>query len=185
MDTREKLSSRTVALHWIVALLMILMTVLGMFLEELDSPFLFDTHTTFGWLILIAILPRVLWRMKNGWPAAAGNYTPIEHLGSKVMHWVLILATLLMPLSGILMSVAGGHGLAFYGFEVIAESHDPNNPGEALALSPMLAGLGSSTHHFVGDILIYAIALHAIGALKHHIIDKDETLRRMIGLKAR
>lgn len=65
MDTRDKLSPTTIYLHWLVAVLMILMTVLGLFMEDLESQFLFDTHTTFGWIVLIVILPRVIWRMKH------------------------------------------------------------------------------------------------------------------------
>lgn len=185
MDTRDKLSPTTIYLHWLVAVLMILMTALGLFMEDLESQFLFDTHTTFGWIVLIVILPRVIWRMKNGWPDAVGNYSEIEHLSSKVMHWVLILATLLMPLSGILLSVANGHGLAFYSFELIPENPDPNTVGEVLPLAPGLGEFGSLIHGFVGEILPYAIALHVVGALKHHLIDKDETLRRMLGMKTR
>lgn len=185
MDTRDKLSPTTIYLHWLVAVLMILMTALGIFMEDLDSQFLFDTHTTFGWVVLIAILPRVIWRLKNGWPEAAGDYSAFEHLSGKVMHWVLILATLLMPLSGILLSVANGHGLAFYGLTLIAENPDPGIPGEVLPLAPALGELGDLIHGFVGEILPIAIGLHIVGALKHHVIDKDQTLRRMLGMKAR
>ena len=185
MDTKEKLSSTTIWLHWIVAILMIFMTAAGIYIDNFEAETLFDIHTSLGVLILVAVIPRVIWRYKHGWPVAVGNYTRVEHIGGKVVHWTLILATLLMPLSGILMAVAGGHGLHIFELELLAETPDPANPDEALALSPALAEVGSAIHGLFGKVLPIAIVLHIVGALKHHLIDKDETLRRMLGLQPR
>lgn len=181
MDTRTKLSPTTIKLHWVVAIFMMGLTALGIYMEEFEADYLFDIHISLGTLILLFVIPRVLWRLKNGWPTAVGNYSHFEHLSGKIVHWVLIMATIAMPTSGILMAVAGGHGLHFFGLELVPESADPSNPEEAIALYPMLANLGESIHSLGGNVLPVAIGLHILGALKHHIIDKDETLRRMLG----
>ncbi|MCG8428633.1 MAG: cytochrome b/b6 domain-containing protein, partial [Chromatiales bacterium] len=60
---------------------------------------------------------------------------------------------------------------------------DPNNPTEVLALNGPLAGIAHEAHHYAGYAIIAGVVLHVVGALKHHIIDKDGTLGRMLGAK--
>ncbi|MCV6626106.1 MAG: cytochrome b/b6 domain-containing protein, partial [Cellvibrionaceae bacterium] len=117
------------------------------------------------------------------WPAAAGDYSKIEHLTAKFIHWTLIIGTVLLPVSGMMMSGAGGHGLGIFGLELLAENFDPNNPEEVIPYSETLAGLGHELHGLGGDLMIIAIVLHVVGALKHHILDKDGALRRMFGAR--
>lgn len=181
MDTRDTLSPLTRRLHWIVAAVMIVMIGTGMVMDDLDVPIVFDTHTTLGWLALAVVVPRAILRLREGWPAPVGHYSQLEHLAGKLVHWALLLSTLLMPLTGILLAVANGHGLAFYSVALIPENPDPANPEEVIPLSPGLGELGDSIHGFVGELLPFLIALHVIGALKHHLVDRDDTLRRMLG----
>lgn len=185
MNNSRSLSRTTLTLHWIIAVGMISLTALGIYMEEFEAEHLFDIHISFGALILIAVLPLLVWRYKEGWPKAVGEYTRIEHISGKIMHWVLLITTVMMPVSGLLMAIGGGYGLHIFGLELVAETPDPSNSGEALALSPFLAELGDSLHGLGGNILPLAIALHVVGAFKHHLIDKDETLRRMLGLQPR
>lgn len=180
-DTESKLSSLTVALHWIVGLMMIGLLAVGIYMESYEVYALYDIHKSLGVLILLVVIPRIVHRIRNGWPTPAGDYTAIEHLLSKIVHYLLILGTVLLPISGMLMSGMGGHGISVFGLELLAESLDPANPDEVVPINEFLAGLGHSLHGWGGDILLVAIALHVIGALKHHIIDKDGTLRRMLG----
>ena len=184
-DTKERLSAVTVKLHWIIAVAMIFLTALGIIMEEFELHQLFDLHISLGVLLLLLVIPRLVWRYRNGWPEPAGNYTRFEHLSGKLVHWLLLLATLLMPLSGILMAIAGGHGLHVFGLTLFPESPDPANPGEVIMLSAPLQQLGEGIHELGADVLPLAIGLHIVGALKHHFVDKDETLRRMLGLAPR
>ena len=52
---------------------------------------------------------------------------------------------------------------------------------EVIALNGSLAGMGHSIHKYAGIAILIGVILHFAGALKHHIIDKDGTLRRMLG----
>jgi cytochrome b561 len=79
------------------------------------------------------------------------------------------------------MSSLGGHGVAVFGIEVVARNPDPADPSSALAHNEAMASFFHFVHHWVGYLLIGALALHVSGALKHHLIDKDGTLRRMLG----
>jgi len=86
-----------------------------------------------------------------------------------------------MPISGFMMSALGGHGVDFFGMELVARNPNPMNPQEVIALNGSLAQIGHTLHYLAGYTLIAAVVLHVIGALKHHVIDKDGTLRRMLG----
>lgn len=180
-DTKHKLSSLTIALHWIVGITIIGLLALGKYMESNEAYALYDIHKSIGMIIIAFILARVFWRILNGCPEPASNYSNIEHLTAKVVHWALIIGTVALPVSGVLMSGAGGHGLAIFGWELLAENIDSNNLEEVIPLNKALAGLGHEIHEIVGNIIIIAIVLHFLGALKHHIIDKDGTLRRMLG----
>lgn len=185
MDTKIKLSPITTSLHWIIGISMIVLIVMGLYMEEFDAEYLFDIHISLGVIVGLIVVPRVLWRIKNGWPTHVSDYNRFEQISGKVVHWVLIIATVLMPLSGIVMAVAGGHGLYLFGLELVPELTHPNNPEEVIALSVAFAEIGERIHSLGGSVLPLAVGLHIVGALKHHLLDKDETLRRMLGISPR
>ncbi|WP_299569796.1 cytochrome b [uncultured Shewanella sp.] len=180
LDTSTTLSPITRMLHWIVGVGMISLLAIGVFMAETKTYSLYSWHKSFGFIIFFVVLLRVLWRIKNGWPSPAGNYTPIEHILSKLVHWLLILGTLLLPISGFLMSSLGGNGVDVFGLEIVARNVAPANPQKALAHYPQIASFFHSVHHWAGYAIIASVFLHVAGALKHHIIDKDNTLKRML-----
>lgn len=181
LDTPSKLSPNTLLLHWIVAIMMIVLLGSGIYMEENEAFALYPWHKSFGVLITAFVMLRVLWRIKNGWPTPVSDYSSIEKLLSKVVHYLLIIGTVLMPISGFMMSAMGGHGVDFFGLELVARNPDPANPKEVIALNGTLAGIGHRMHGLGGNLIIAGVALHIVGALKHHMIDKDGTLRRMLG----
>lgn len=183
LDTREKFSHLTIALHWLVGLSIIGLLAVGVYMTETETGSLYPIHKAFGFLIFFVVLVRVVWRLKNGWPTPVSQYSQIEQILAKVVHWVLILGTLLMPVSGFLMSTMGGHGLDVFGLEVFARNVDPENPTKAMPINKDLASFAHSAHHWLGEAMIVAVILHVVGALKHHLIDRDGTLRRMLGAR--
>lgn len=181
MDTYHKLSKQTVFLHWIVAVGIIGLLAVGIYMHETESFFLYPWHKSFGVLILFFVIWRIINRIKNGWLEPVQKYTHIEITLSKIVHWLLIIGTLLMPISGMMMSGFGGHGIPFFGLEILARNPNPDDPSKVIALNEPLAKVGHVLHGLGGNILIGAILLHIAGALKHHLIDKDGTLNRMKG----
>lgn len=161
--------------------MMIGLLTTGIYMEENETFALYPWHKSFGVLIATFVVLRVLWRIKNSWPSHVSDYSSIEKLLSKVVHYLLIIGTVLMPISGFTMSAMGGHGVDFYGMELFSRNPDPTDPKEVIALNGTLAGTAHSLHKFAGIAILVAVILHVIGALKHHIIDKDGTLRRMLG----
>lgn len=178
-DTRQKLSATTVALHWIVGLGMIILMIVGFYMHETKSFNLYPLHKSFGAIVFIFVLIRVFWRIKQGWLEHVGQYAPWEVNLSKIVLWVLIIGTVLFPLSGMIMSFFGGHGVALFGLELIAPNIGAE--GKPVPLNGALAGMGSNVHGILLPVMVIAILLHIAGAYKHHFVDKDGTMKRILG----
>ena len=180
-DTKTKLSASTIALHWIVAIVMIALLSTGIFMAETETLALYPWHKSFGVLIVLFVVLRIAWRMKNGWPAPVRDYSTLEKKLSKIVHWLLLIGTVIMPISGFIMSSMGGYGVHLFGLELFAANPDPANPQEVIPINKALAGVAHAIHGWAGYVIVAGVVLHIAGAVKHHLIDKDGTLRRMLG----
>lgn len=177
LDTRSKLSHLSVAFHWIVGLGMIAMIAFGLLLNSIPKEgrgFWVGLHKEFGVLLLALATVRLVWRLRNGFPLAAAVYKAWERSLAGVTHWLLLLATLLMPVSELVMSIGGGRPTNVFGLFTIPALAEKNK---------LLNGIGHEVHEILGYVLILAVGLHVAGALKHHIMDGDGTLRRMVGAR--
>jgi cytochrome b561 len=183
MDTQQHFSPVTVALHWVIALTMIAMLGIGFYMSIFEYFPLYDLHKSIGVVIFAVILARVWWRIKNGWPLPVRTYPAWEHRLAQVTHWVLIVGTVLMPISGMLYSGLGGWGIKVFGWVMVPGNK--NAEGQTEPIHAGLAQLGQVMHEWVGYVLVGAVFLHLAGALKHHLIDKDRTLLRMLGRRER
>lgn len=177
MKSNQPLSTRTILLHWLAGLSFIATFAVGFYLVDLPrSPEKFELlnlHKSFGVAVFTVALIRVIWRFKEG-PINSVATGPVwQNKAATLVHYTLLICTILMPISGIIMSVGGGHPVAFFSIELIAG-------GEK---SEWLNSLGKSLHFYTSRVVMVALALHVVGALKHHFIDKDNTLTRMLRLK--
>ena len=178
-DTKEKLSGITISLHWLVGLSFIGLISVGFFMKYVPDYSLYDIHKSLGVILFVFILARVLWRMKNGWPEHVSKYTKLEIRSAKVVHWLLIIGIVLMPVSGMLLSGLSGHGFGVFEWSIVPSNHDAQ--GEVVAFHQGAYEFFTNVHMFAGFTISFAIVLHIIGAIKHHFIDKDRTLLRMVG----
>jgi cytochrome b561 len=161
--------------HWIIAIAMIGMLGLGLYLEfggmaREAKGSLRDIHKAIGVLVLVFGLWRVTWRLLKGFPAAASSMPAWQETASKVAHWVLLAGIVLMPLSGLLGSIFSGRDVSVFGFFTI--------PGQAEI--EWLQALSHGVHSWFGKALAAVVVIHVAAALKHHIVDKDATLVRML-----
>jgi cytochrome b561 len=174
MTTRDTLSWQTILLHWVVGLSFIGVFGLGLYMVDQPAPGKFELygiHKSIGFLILIAAVARIFWRLKEGaLPALSTSSALLEKL-AKAIHGLLMLATLAMPISGVAMSIGGGRAVSIFAWEIIPE-------GEEI---PWLGEAASAVHHMAVELIILVLVLHVAGAIKHQLVDKDGTLSRMLG----
>lgn len=177
-DTREKLSHVTITLHWIIGLTIIGLIAVGLYMT--DQPrgewkfFLYGWHKVIGTTVLMFAAVRLLWRWRNGLPLPAGSYPEWQHKLSNGAHVLLLLAIIAMPLSGATLSNFRGHPIPVQGLFNIGP------PAEKI---DWIGDAGSFVHYWAGWALVGIISLHVLGALTHHVVDKDGTLRRMLGAR--
>ncbi|MCW5212184.1 cytochrome b [Desulfobulbus sp. TB] len=183
IDTESQLSSNTLILHWSVGIIMIILLATGVFMKEAEAYGLYPWHKAFGVLIILPVVLRLLWRVKSGWSPPVRKYSKLEKILSKFIHYLLIIGTVILPISGFMMSAMGGHGVDLFGLELVPRNPSPLNPKEVIPFNGSVAGIAHELHSIAGYIVIIGVILHTVGVLKHHILDKDGTLLRMLGVK--
>ena len=172
------LTKTTKIMHGIVALGMISLIAVGLYMSKTETFSLYSIHKSFGMIVLIFALYRIINRIREGWPTPVGTASAIQLLAAKLVHWGLIISTVLYPISGMMMSGAGGRGLYVFGIELLAMNKDAVT-GKVVPLNGDIASLGHTLHEGLVWIVIGLIIAHVVGALKHHFVDKDETVKRM------
>jgi cytochrome b561 len=187
-DSKQKLSAATVALHWTVAATIFGLWPLGYYMATTRKYSLWPLHQSTGDVLLVVILIRLAWRFKNGWPQPVSVYSLVERSLARIVHWTLVVALVVMPLSGLVSTYAGGYDVTVFGWQIL-----PDNPNHAIVAADAIHKLKVTprngtlhddlqvVHRVVAWILATAVLLHIAGALKHHLVDKDGTLRRMLG----
>jgi len=173
--TRYGLVSRT--LHWLMALMFLGLFVTGLYMTSLNymHPWyktLFDMHKSFGVLFLQLLLLRLFWHFYNPRPAFAASLKTWEKFIAGVTHSLLYGLLLLIPLSGYVISTANGDAIEVFGwYEIPAILSKNSERGD-------IAGV---IHLALAIITMGLVILHSLAALKHHFLDKDETLLKMLG----
>lgn len=166
-----------IVLHWLVALVIIGLFALGFWMVDLtyyddwyrQGPHI---HRSIGILLFAAMLFRVVWRLVSTPPKPLLTHSRLEVIGAKVGHLVLYLLIFIAMVSGYLISTADGSAISVFGwFEV---------PSLTSRIKGM-EDIAGSVHYWATWALVVLAGLHALAALKHHFIDRDDTLRRMLG----
>jgi cytochrome b561 len=170
----------SVFMHWGVALAVFGLFALGLWMVGLDyystwrkdAP---DLHKSIGLVLFAVMLVRVVWRFISPPPPTLQSYSRMTRLGAKFGHSFLYLALFAVMIAGYLISTADGVGIPVFGlFEVPA----------LISGLPDQADTAGVIHFYLAWALVIFSGLHALAALKHHFIDRDATLTRMLGRKA-
>jgi len=155
-----------------MAILMLGMLIVGWYMNDIaTAPFkyeLYGYHKATGMLILVLVLIRSVWRVSQ--PVKGHEGTVWQNRLATAAHLGLYAAMLAMPISGWFMSSAGGHAISFFGLF--------NVP--LLDVAKAYGEWAEEVHEVVASILWGLIGLHVAGALYHHFVKKDSTLKRML-----
>ncbi|MEP4195365.1 MAG: cytochrome b/b6 domain-containing protein [Aliishimia sp.] len=169
------------SLHWLTALLILTLIPLGMYAnglpydtsEELTrKAWLFSMHKTLGLTLFFVAVVRILWALRQVKPAPLHPERKLEHWLAETVHWLLYGSLLLVPLSGWV------HHAATTGFAPIWWPFGQSLP--FVPKSDTVASVFAGLHVVFERVLVVSLLLHIAGALKHHVVDKDNTLRRML-----
>ena len=176
LPSEARYSRRARLFHWwmfgFVALAYLIINLVDLF--ERGTPLrraVMQGHFLAGLVVLALVLPRVLHRWRNAPPPILPPIASWEIALSRLTHGLLYAFLLVQPLLGLLTVWYGGRGIGIPGTELmipspLAENHDLHEQLEDI-------------HGYIGTIFYYVIGLHIAGALWHHYLRRDNTLRRM------
>ncbi len=164
-----------VALHWIIALLIFVNLPLGVYMHDLPlSPHklrLFSWHKWIGVTVFLLAILRISWRSTHLPPPLPAGMQRWEKLAAQAIHYLLYLLILAIPLSGWLMSSAKGVQTVWFGVLPLPDLVSKDKElGDAL----------TRVHIGLNLLMSGLLFAHIGAALKHHFIERDDILTRML-----
>lgn len=171
----------SIVLHWLVAVVVISLFVSGLWMVDLGY---YDVwyhrapaiHKSVGVLLLLVMGARLVWRWIGRVPEPEPGARPWEVRLARWVHLLLYVGILAIITAGYLISTAKG---------------DPVNVFDLFSVPATIQGLprqadvAGAIHYWLAVAVISLAGVHALAAFKHHFIDRDATLLRMLGLKRR
>ncbi|WP_133139381.1 cytochrome b [Legionella genomosp. 1] len=159
--------------HWIMAILIIGLLIMGIYMVELPISLqklkLYGWHKEYGLLALALVIVRLCWRIINISPEL--SLPRYEIIAARLVHWAFYGFMFAMPITGWLITSAAGLPASFFGLFTLPNLIVPDEEQRQFY---------ELVHEWLGYGLIVTIILHASAALKHHFINRDNVLRRMI-----
>lgn len=164
-----------IALHWLVAIIIIGNLAFGLYMVDLPvSPTklrYLSYHKWTGITVLLLSAARLLWRLWHPAPPLPESMKPWEKKGAHLSHVLLYVLFFASPVTGWLFSSAAGYKTVYFAVLPIPD---------LLGKNKEVADVLRIVHHWINYLLAAVIAVHAAAALKHHFIDRDEVMRRML-----
>ena len=162
-------------LHWLMAILLFGLLALGFYMHDLplspDKLKLYSWHKWAGVTAFLLVAFRLLWRVTHRPPALPDSMPKIMQFAAHAGHLLLYVLMIAIPLSGWLMSSAKGFQTVWFGILPL-----PDLLSKDKALGDLLA----QAHLILNLAFVAILAGHIGAALKHHFIDRDDILTRML-----
>jgi cytochrome b561 len=168
-------TATAIALHWLVAVLILCGAALGLYMVGLSlSPAklkLYSWHKWVGVSIFLVAVARAAWRLTHAVPALPAATPHWQRSAAAASHLLLYVLIIVIPLSGWLMSSALGVQTVYFGVLPLPDLLPKNKVlGEQLKL----------VHQGLNWTLAVVVAIHIAAALRHHFMDRDDVLHRML-----
>ncbi len=162
-------------LHWLIALLMLGLLGLGFYMHDLPlSPQklqLYAWHKWAGVTVFLLVIVRLAWRVTHQPPPLPAGMPRWQQWAAQATHLLLYVLMLAIPLSGWLMSSAKGFQTVWFGVLLLPD---------LLAKDKALGDLLATLHMSLNLLLVALLVAHVGASLKHHFIDRDDVLLRML-----
>ena len=162
-------------LHWLMAVLLFGLLALGFYMHDLplspDKLKLYSWHKWAGVTAFLLVLVRLAWRLGHRPPPLPASMSKSMQFAAHAGHLALYGLMLAIPLSGWLMSSAKGFQTVWFGVLPIPDLLDKNKE---------VGDLLQTVHLGLNLLFVVTLLGHIGAALKHHFIDRDDILTRML-----
>jgi cytochrome b561 len=172
---RDRYTATAIALHWLIALLLLGQFAFGLMLDDIPrgTPargLYVNLHKSSGIVIGLLIVLRIVWRLTHTPPPLPEMMPAWQRRAAILGHAALYLCMLMLPLSGYLASNFSRHGIKFFNLVRLP----PWGPDDKT-----LYAFFNSTHHIAALLLALFVALHVLAVAKHMLVDRDGLVRRI------
>lgn len=175
MTHNNRYTNTAISLHWLVTALILCAFPLGIYMSDLKlSPLklqLFSYHKWLGVTVFLLVVIRLLWRATHTPPALPASIAAWQRRAAHALHHLLYILMFAIPLTGWLMSSAKGVPTVYLGLVQL-----PDLLGKDKALGHTL----ENVHATLNYLMLALLVMHVAAALKHHFIERDDTLARML-----
>jgi cytochrome b561 len=177
-NTVDQFGLVSILLHWLMGIAVISLFGLGWYMVDLtyyDS--LYNTlpfmHKSIGIVFGLLLILRLVWKVINVTPEPGNSLSPLERLAAKTVHLGFYGLMVLIVISGYLISTADNSSISVFDIFVVPAT---------ITSIPEQEDIAGLVHEYLSYSIIGLTFLHAAASLKHHFIDKDNTLRKMLGI---
>lgn len=176
-NTLQRYGAVAIMLHWLMAIVLIALIALGLYMANLPDVG-FDTkkielilfHKELGIAALMLAALRLTWRVGNVLPLLVENLPDWQKVIARLVHLCFYALMFALPVTGWIMSSAAGIPVSFFGLFDLPD---------LVSYNDRLFHTFIDIHRWLGYGLIVLIMIHAGAALRHHLLFKDETLKKM------
>lgn len=172
----------TIVLHWMIGALILGLLALGFAMRRLSLDpalqfSLYQWHKSFGFTVFALAAFRAAWHLLERRPRAAAGLSPLERRASTTTHAFLIALTVAVPLAGWAVASTSTLNIPSFYFDWFVIPHLP------MAKSAAAETFWTSTHAILAYATLALVLVHAMAALYHHIVRRDEVLVRMLTVR--
>lgn len=165
-------------LHWGMALLLAVLLAMGLWMVRMpdvgfdqDKILVILAHKAVGMGAMAVAVLRLAWRMTGAQPGLAASVPESQQVAARFVHLVFYGLMLALPMTGWLMSSAGGYPVPIFANHSLPDLIGLNDDHFRLYIV---------VHRWLAYALLALVVVHAGAALHHHLVRRDDTLRRML-----
>ena len=173
-NTENRFGLITILLHWTMAIMMMGLVALGLIMVRMSISVtklqFYGWHKEWGMLALMFVIVRLTWRLRSINPSLDA-IPQWEELAARAVHWAFYFFMFALPITGWLITSSADLPVSFFGLFTFPNLISGNEANRILF---------STIHEWLGYTLIATFCMHTGAALKHHFINKDNIMRRML-----
>ncbi len=176
MQAAGRYNNVAIALHWVVAVLVLVMIGLGIYMTDIprgtpDRSFFYNLHKSIGLTTGIIVLSRLWWRKKHPPPPLPASMPVWQVTASNISHALLYTCLIMMPIAGFSASQFTKYGVTYFGLFKIPPMASPQE---------VIYDLFQGVHENTAYVLMVLVVVHVLAALQHLLVKKDGIFQRML-----
>ncbi len=163
------------ALHWLILALLIAQFIFAWTMPHIgrNTPVttLISLHFTFGVIVLLVAIVRLIWRLMHTEPPPEAGVPPWQTASARLVHWLLYMLLFVVPILGWINASYRGMPIVMFGLEL---------PKLVATRAPGWGWTGDVHSLIATYAMLGLVGLHVAAALYHYLVRRDRVLHRML-----